>query len=343
MTGGGPNIEQGSTGASPPTDAPTHVKLFDRFELQAVLGRGASATVYRAFDHRLGSEVALKVTHPHLAEASVAAPEREIHAGARLNHPHIARIFEHGRCPESGDHYLVIELVEGAPLDEAMNTVPRSRRPALMRAMLMQLLEALDHAHDRGVLHRDIKPSNIILTPDGRFKLVDFSVSKLAGSTLPLSSPGLYGTLGYCAPELLSGAEATVRSDLYALARVAAEYLEPDRSNEPEHRRVNRERAKLLTLIAPLLSSDPSMRPESAASALRLLSEERRTLTRYMPARLIWRSALSTVVAAFLLALSCRVGVIRINVTSFLLGIQEKTGTELILPFGLLVPGEGSA
>jgi len=196
-----------------------------QYEILGVLGAGGMGTVFRARDTTLRRDVALKVlTAP--AGADRAAADRllrEARAAAALTHPHICAVHEVGEA--GGVPFIAMELVKGDTLDRliARGRLPPDRVCRLGR----QLAEALEHAHAHGVIHRDLKGANIVVTSDGRAKVLDFGIADLergAGedtrTTTRAGERGMAGTLHCMAPELLRGAEASIQSDLWALGIV---------------------------------------------------------------------------------------------------------------------------
>jgi serine/threonine protein kinase len=202
------------------------------YQVQALLGTGGMGEVYRAHDSKLGRDVALKVLPRELADQ----PERrarlllEARAAAALNHPNICTIHEVGEA--DGHAYIAMEVIEGQPLNRRLAEGPLPPDEVLRYGL--QLAEALAHAHERGVVHRDLKSANVMVTPEGRVKVLDFGLAKrLNGEELAdvttrshatLTQPGaILGTLPYMAPEQLRGQPADVRSDVWALGVVLYE------------------------------------------------------------------------------------------------------------------------
>jgi serine/threonine-protein kinase len=188
------------------------------------LGDGGMGSVYRAVDRMLDREVAIKVLRPELARqtALVERFRQEAIALARLSHPNIATL--HG-LEQHGDQLLMImEYVRGDTLEAI---VQRSGRVAWGRAceLCVDVLHALDHAHDQGVVHRDIKPANIMLSSRGAVKVMDFGIARLMGRNRQTQFGHAVGTPMYMAPEQLRGHEVDGRTDLYAVAAVLFELV----------------------------------------------------------------------------------------------------------------------
>lgn len=188
------------------------------------LGDGGMGSVYRAVDRMLDREVAIKVLRPELARqtALVERFRQEAIALARLSHPNIATL--HG-LEQHGDQLLMImEYVRGDTLEAI---VQRSGRVAWGRAceLCVDVLHALDHAHDQGVVHRDIKPANIMLSARGAVKVMDFGIARLMGRNRQTQFGHAVGTPMYMAPEQLRGHEVDGRTDLYAVAAVLFELV----------------------------------------------------------------------------------------------------------------------
>ena len=193
------------------------------YRLQDKLGRGGFGTVYRAVHTQLPSlRVAVKVVHPNLAsDASFQRMlEKEVEVLHGLQHPGIVAFRD--LLVEPAGTAIVLELLEGLDLRHALMQGPFTASE--VARVLYEMLEALAYAHRRGVVHRDIKPENIFLCSDGRLKLMDFGIAKVAHSTLASQSGMVSGTLDYMAPERFRH-ESPPSSDLYALGLVAWELL----------------------------------------------------------------------------------------------------------------------
>ncbi|HEX6088485.1 MAG TPA: serine/threonine-protein kinase, partial [Thermoanaerobaculia bacterium] len=147
-----------------------------RYEIESLIREGGMGEVYAAHDSNLGRRVALKILPRHRTSdpERVARFVREARASSALNHPSIVAVHDAGNV---GDvHFLAMELIDGVPLSEWK----RKRRSVAARVELMaQVAEGLARAHDAGIVHRDLKPDNIMVTHDGRAKIVDFGVAKL--------------------------------------------------------------------------------------------------------------------------------------------------------------------
>ena len=146
------------------------------YEITHVLGAGGMGEVYRARDSKLGRHVAIKVILAPFASDTdrVARFEREAKSLAAINHPNIAALY--GLEQADGQHFLVMELVEGETLADRIQRGPIDVGPAL--AIALQITEALEAAHEKGIVHRDLKPANIKITPDDKVKVLDFGLAK---------------------------------------------------------------------------------------------------------------------------------------------------------------------
>jgi serine/threonine-protein kinase len=193
--------------------------------------------VYQANDHKLGRDVAIKVLPEEFAKDAdrVARFQREAKLLASLNHPNIAAI--HGLEESEGTNFLVLELVEGQTLADRIKTGPIPVEESLKLAL--QVAEAIEAAHEKGVIHRDLKPANIKVTPDGKVKVLDFGLAKaFAGeqaepnlSNSPTLSNAatqqgvILGTAAYMSPEQARGKAVDKRADIWAFGCVLYEML----------------------------------------------------------------------------------------------------------------------
>jgi Tol biopolymer transport system component len=235
------------------------------YEILGLIGTGGMGEVYKARDTRLDRTVALKVLSAHGATDPDrrARFDREARAVAALNHPHICQL--HDVCEAANSEalappigFLVMEYLEGQTLEERLLRGPLP--PADVLRYAVELADALDHAHRRGLVHRDVKPANVMLTKAGA-KLLDFGISRLqapadlpALSTVttgsaPLTAAGtVLGTYPYMAPEQLTGHEADARSDIFAFGAVLYEMATGTRAFNG---------ASAATLIGAILHTDP--------------------------------------------------------------------------------------
>jgi serine/threonine protein kinase/Tol biopolymer transport system component len=256
------------------------------YRIISKLGEGGMGEVWRATDTKLGREVAIKILPDALAQDAdrMARFQREAQVLASLNHPNIAVI--HG----VEERALILELVEGQTLAERIAAGPIPFEEVLPIAK--QIAEALEYAHERGVIHRDLKPANIKITPDGKVKVLDFGLAAVtqasaAGPADPLSSPTLtmratqigviMGTAAYMSPEQASGKPVDKRADIWSFGVVLWEMLSGQRLFEGE---------TILHTLADVLRAgiDLGKLPEDTPAAIRILL--RRCLDRDIRKRL---------------------------------------------------------
>jgi eukaryotic-like serine/threonine-protein kinase len=194
-----------------------------RYRITGKLGEGGMGVVFRARDDQLQRDLAIKLLSAGLVGDSVARARllREARAAASLNHPNICTIYEVGEA--EGQVYIAMELVDGRPLSQLLQSGPLPYEQVLRIGH--QLADAVGHAHERGVVHRDLKSLNVIVTPDGRCKVLDFGLARrlpdeTAEATVQtaLTEDGaIVGTPAYMAPEQLRGQTVDARSDVWAL------------------------------------------------------------------------------------------------------------------------------
>jgi serine/threonine-protein kinase len=204
-------------------------RVIGHYEIRGRLGTGGMGEVYEAYDRRLKRTVAIKLVAGGDAHAQSRLWREAQHASG-LSHPNICVVYEIGEM--EGLAYIVMEHVEGRPLGDA---VPEDGLPAEAAIGYgIQIAGALGHAHARGIVHRDLKSANVMVTPDGRVKVLDFGLARrlddaasgAGGETSSWTIPGVIaGTLGYMAPEILRGGRADARSDVWAMGVVLHEML----------------------------------------------------------------------------------------------------------------------
>lgn len=195
--------------------------LAGRYRLDALIGSGGAADVYRGFDLRLRRPVAVKVFRSGTGFDTEEAFRSEAVILARLQHPGLVTAFDAGR--HDGDAFLVMQLIDGRTLKSRIADGPLSCEAAA--ALGAALAEALAHAHEEGIVHRDVKPSNIILDSDGHPHLTDFGISRLLDATTRTATGTLTGTAAYLSPEQVLGRPVGLPADIYALGLVVLESL----------------------------------------------------------------------------------------------------------------------
>ena len=258
------------------------------YEIIAPLGAGGMGEVYRARDTRLGREVAIKIIAGRVAQdpQSLRRFEQEAKAVAALSHPNILAI--HDFTTENGISFAVMELLRGESLSERLGRERLSWRKAVEIAAAVA--DGLGSAHSQGIVHRDLKPANIFLTNDGHVKILDFGLAKSdrfreSGSVSKFDTdtqPGVgVGTIGYMAPEQVSGAAVDARTDIFALGCVLYEMLSGERAFQrssagetlaailrDEPRDISesgiRVPAALVTIVRRCLDKNPDQRFQSA-------------------------------------------------------------------------------
>ena len=229
------------------------------YEILSPLGAGGMGEVYRARDTRLDRDVAIKVLSGHFVSTPSLKErfDREARTISQLSHPNICRLYDVGS--QDGSDYLVMECLEGETLADRLVRGPLPIEEVLRYGA--QIADALDKAHQQGVIHRDLKPGNIMLTKSGA-KVLDFGLAKQAqannasASVLtamtagkPLTVEGtIVGTYQYMAPEQIEGSEADTRSDIFALGCVLYEMATGKRAFAGKTQ---------ASVIASILATDP--------------------------------------------------------------------------------------
>ncbi len=255
--------------------------LLGNYEIVELLGSGATGEVYRARDSRLDRQVALKVSAEQFSERF----QREARAVASLNHPNICAIYD------VGPNYLVMELVEGATLEDRLKHGPIAIDE--VHHIAAQLADALCAAHEKGIVHRDLKPANVKIRADGMVKVLDFGLAKVAdGSTLNSESATMtlgatkvgtiLGTPGYMSPEQARGKNVDKRADIFSFGVMLYEMLSGVApfggdtvgdalaavlTKEPDLNKVPPETQRLLRMC---LQKDPKLRLRDAGDAMAL-------------------------------------------------------------------------
>ena len=201
-------------------------EIAGRYRLESRLGYGGMSTVHLAFDRRLERRVAVKLLAEHLAEdpTFVSRFQREAQAAARLVHPHIVQVFDSGLDERAGQHFIVMEYIEGHSCAEILRDqgwVEVEQAASIIE----QACEGLHYAHRHGVVHRDVKPGNLLRSSDGEVKLADFGIAKATEQSSITQVGSVLGTAAYLAPEQARGEEAGPPADLYALGVVAYQLI----------------------------------------------------------------------------------------------------------------------
>ncbi len=268
--------------------------LDGRYRVESRIARGGMATVYVATDTRLDRTVAVKIMHRELASDAdfVRRFIGEAKSVARLSHPNVVAVFDQG---SDGEHlYLAMEYVPGRTLRDLLGERGRLG-PEDALDLMMPVLAGLGAAHQAGFVHRDVKPENVLITRDGRVKVVDFGLARAVAEARHTKTGLVIGTVAYLAPEQVSSATADARSDVYAAGVMLFELVtgrQPHTADTPlavAYKHVNETvpaPSSLVpglpqavdALVAAATSRDPGRRPDDAGQLLRAVFGTRRRL-----------------------------------------------------------------
>ena len=245
----------------PPRETPSLEEVaakFSQYEIVECLGRGGMGVVYKARQRSLERWVAIKILAPERVRDPLFTErfEREAKMLARMSHPNIVTVFDHGRVDDL--FYIVMEYVDGVNLRDLLQDGKMAPEQAL--AIIPPICEALEYAHAKDVVHRDIKPENLLLDRDGRVKIADFGIASLIGT-----NGGRSGTPPYMAPEQDQG-RSDRRADIYSLGVVLYEMLTGER---PEGDLLAPSRkagldARIDEIVMQALEKEPSRRYQTA-------------------------------------------------------------------------------
>jgi eukaryotic-like serine/threonine-protein kinase len=250
----------------------------DRYQIEAVLGRGGMGVVYRARDLSLGEEIALKV----LAFGHDPSPlavlrfREEVKLARRVTHPNVARVYDIGE--HQGVLYLTMELIDGGTL-RALLQRECPLNPGRAVEIARSICAGLEAAHKAGIVHRDIKPTNILIDQRGRFVLSDFGIARSLAEA-PSLTMGMVGTPYYMAPEQAYGGPVDARADVYALGRILYEMMTGEGAEALPETLAETLLQKgvppvLAALVLSCIEREPSARPHSVTEILRALAEIR--------------------------------------------------------------------
>jgi len=301
----------------------------DRYTILEPLGSGGMGVVYRARDEKLEREVAIKVLAAGVLEGDDARRRfhKEALALAKLGHNHIAAVYDAGQY--EGIDYIVMECVPGESLAAKLKSGPLTVKDAT--AITLQIAQALEEAHERGVIHRDLKPANIILTPKGQVKVLDFGLAKLfaapaADATVSMmETKGIAGTPLYMSPEQVHGQHLDARTDLWSLGVVYYELLTgaapfqgrgtiailraiAEEKPEPVSKLRPEIPAAAEAIVSRAMEKEPAQRYQSAEEVIRdtsdLLARMSATVVVEEPRRRISHAMLAAIAALLIVALA---------------------------------------
>ncbi|HNF59631.1 MAG TPA: serine/threonine-protein kinase, partial [Elusimicrobiota bacterium] len=289
----GPGLGGGKEGGTIAIAGGAAKPTLGRYEIQKELGRGAMGVVYLGKDPKINRSVAIKTLRfddDMDAETAKFTKERffrEAESAGTLNHPHIIRIFDAGEDNEIS--FIAMELLEGEDLKKYVEKDHLLPVPQVLE-YVAQIADALDYAHQNGVVHRDVKPANIMRLKDGSLRVTDFGIARITASSKTATGT-VMGTPSYMSPEQLSGKKVDGRSDLFSLGVMLYEMLTGEKpfegdsiatllfkiANEahpdPRQKRVDRVAAGVKAVIDKALQKDPDRRYQRGSEIARDLRE----------------------------------------------------------------------
>ncbi|MFQ5773089.1 MAG: protein kinase [Kiloniellaceae bacterium] len=301
------------------------IESVGRYRIRELIGEGAMAQVYKAYDPEIGRTLACKILKKErsLDEEYVSRFLREAKAAGAFVHPNIVTVYDVGQYEERP--YIIIELVDGTPLDKVLADKPKLPLTQIL-SIGIQLANALDYAHGQGVVHRDIKPSNILLLPDGHsIKIADFGIAHIEepDATRHTQAGTVLGTPQYMSPEQVMGQKVDGRSDLFSVGVILYQVLSGRRPFNADTMatllyQITREDPPPLSEVAPdvpvglqhivgkLLAKQPERRFQSGSKLARALGRELRAIEElaetakrqgYIPISVRWTGLLAGLVA----------------------------------------------
>ena len=266
--------------------------LSNRYVIEEMLGQGGMSAVYKATDPNLKRVVAVKLIHTHLSSNPdfVKRFEEEATAVAQLRHHGIVQVYDFNQ--DNGVYYMILEFVPGETIQDHLKRLNDSGRKLSPRNAIQYMIdacEAVDYAHQRGMIHRDIKPANLMLNTSGHVILMDFGIAKIVGSQRHTATGAVVGTAMYMSPEQIKGEQPDRRTDIYSLGVTLFEMVggRPPYEAEsamtlmmmhindpiPDPRKLNPDVPEaLVAVINKALAKDPNQRYQTCAemaSALR--------------------------------------------------------------------------
>jgi serine/threonine protein kinase len=266
------------------------VSSLGKYELRAVLGRGAGGVVYEGWDPRIARRVAIKTVRlldagEQEAAETLARFQREAQAAGGLSHPNIVGVFDYGETAELA--YIVMEFIDGRSLKSLLDGCERLVPGEVLRVM-DGLLAGLEYSHEHGVVHRDIKPANVMLTSHGQVKIADFGIARIESSSMTQVGT-VMGTPAYMSPEQFMGQPVDRRTDIYAAGVVLYQMVTGERPYDGSmssimHKVLNTDppRPSALSVVAPptldavvarAMAKRPEARYASAAAFARALRQ----------------------------------------------------------------------